>query len=103
MSKFVNCVRFIVQEGKGPDLLKAFEPAFEAKGMEQHFLVQTGDREYLGIGVWDAKDSLVAARPIMIAFLDTVRPFLDEISPELGVTDPRSGFVVWDAPQKVSG
>ena len=97
MPKFSNCVRFVVKEGKGDALLKGFENSFEAEGMEQHFLVQTGEREFLGIGVWDSKESLVAARPTLIAFLDTVRPLLAEISPELGVTDPRSGFIVWSA------
>jgi hypothetical protein len=27
--------------------------------------------------------------------LDTIRDYLEEISPELGVTDPRSGNVLW--------
>ena len=98
MSKFSNCVRFIVKEGKGPALLATYEEnPLQAAGMEQHFLVQTGDREYLGIGVWESKDSLVAARPVMIEFLNTLRHVLEEISPELGVTDPRSGFIVWGA------
>ena len=30
----------------------------------------------------------------MIGFLDTLRHTLDELSPELGVTDPHSGTVV---------
>jgi hypothetical protein len=34
----------------------------------------------------------------MISNLDTIRGYLEEISPELGVTDPHSGNVViaWD-------
>ena len=32
----------------------------------------------------------------MIAYLDTIRDLLEEISPELGVTDPVSGPVVID-------
>ena len=36
------------------------------------------------------------ARDKMIAGLDTVRPLLEEISPELGVTDPVSGSVIME-------
>ena len=32
----------------------------------------------------------------MIGWLDTVRDMLEEISPELGVTDPVSGPVIWE-------
>ena len=33
----------------------------------------------------------------MIAGLDTVRPMLEEISPELGVTDPVAGPVILES------
>ena len=41
---------------------------------------------------WEA--SLIAARPQMIEHLNKVRDFFEELSPELGVTDPVSGSVV---------
>ena len=46
----------------------------------------------------DKKDeqSIAKARDKMIAGLDTVRPLLEEISPELGVTDPMSGSVIME-------
>ena len=75
------------------------ENNFTADGMLQNFVVKTGENEYIGIGLWDSKESLVAARPIMIGFLDKLRHLLEEISPELGVTEPRSGFVVWNGKQ----
>jgi hypothetical protein len=34
------------------------------------------------------------ARPNLIKFLDTLRPTLAEISPELGVTDSISGPII---------
>ena len=34
------------------------------------------------------------ARPKMIEFLDTLRHTLEELSPELGVTDPHSGTII---------
>tara|TARA_Y100001968_G_scaffold674_1_gene535 strand:- start:97 stop:252 length:156 start_codon:yes stop_codon:yes gene_type:complete len=43
--------------------------------------------------VWSLKEALVSARPKMIAYLDEVRGFMKELSPELGVTDPVSGNI----------
>ena len=45
---------------------------------------------------WVNEESLANARQQMIAYLDTVRDLLEEISPELGVTDPRSGKIVME-------
>ena len=39
---------------------------------------------------------MITAKPDMIALLDTARDLLEEISPELGVTDPVSGTVVFE-------
>ena len=39
-------------------------------------------------------ESIAAQRPAMIAHLDEVRGFMEELSPELGVTDPVSGNIV---------
>ena len=36
------------------------------------------------------------ARPQMIGLLDSTRHFLDELYPELGVTDPVSGTAVFE-------
>jgi hypothetical protein len=36
------------------------------------------------------------AMPQMIALLDSARHLLEELSPELGVTDPVSGTVVFE-------
>ena len=46
------------------------------------------------MGLWDSKESLVIARPKMIAHLDEVRAFMKELLSELGVTDPVSGDIV---------
>jgi hypothetical protein len=58
------------------------------------WLIQTGEFTYCSVGEWDNQESLINARPAMIGFLDSVRHMLEEISPELGVTDPVSGPVV---------
>ena len=59
-------------------------------------LVQTGEREYVAVGTWESEDALVNARPAMIGNLDKMRGFLEEISPELGLTDPVSGPVIME-------
>ena len=97
MSQFANCVRFLVKEGKNQALVEHHnEYNFTADGLERQYLIQTAEHEYVGVGIWDSKEALVASRPELIAFLDTIRHLLEEITPELGVTDPRSGFVVWN-------
>ena len=59
-------------------------------------LIQAGEFTYCSVGEWANQEFLVNARPAMIGFLDSVRHMLDEISPELGVTDPVSGPVVME-------
>ena len=39
-------------------------------------------------------DDIAKARPKMIEFLDSLRHTLEELSPDLGVTDPHSGTVI---------
>ena len=46
------------------------------------------------IGEWNSEDDITKARPKMIEFLNTLRHTLEELSPDLGVTDPHSGTVV---------
>ena len=55
---------------------------------------QTGERSYCFIGKWDKFESIVAARPTMISFLDEVRSYLEDLGGGLGVTDPVSGETV---------
>ena len=44
-----------------------------------------------------SEEAMVTAKPDMIALLDTARDLLEEISPELGGTDPVSGPVVHES------
>ncbi len=46
------------------------------------------------IGEWNSEDDIAKARPKMIEFLDKARHTLEELSSELGVTDPHSGTVI---------
>ena len=66
------------------------------KGLLQHILAKTSERTYVGYGLWESEEAMVTAKPDMVALLDTARDLLEEISPELGVTDPVSGTVVFE-------
>ena len=100
MSKFMNVVRSKVKEGKKDELMNKFKEFFDnmkgTDGLTSMKLIQTGSNNMCTIGEWKDEQSIAKARDIMIAGLDTVRPLLDEISPELGVTDPVSGPVIME-------
>ena len=90
-----NVVRFRVKPGREPQFLEAhrkMHPAFA--GFKRFVLIKTGDRAYCIIGEWESQASLAAARPAMIAQLDSFRDALEDLGGGLGVTDPVSGEVV---------
>jgi hypothetical protein len=92
-----NLVRFRVKPGREEAFLEAHrraDPTF--KGFRRGSLVKTGDRSYAFVGEWDSFDDIAAARPSMIALLDTFRNELEDLGGGLGVTDPVSGEVVLD-------
>ena len=89
----MTSVRVIVKEGqveKYVDAVGKWKAPLDMNG----YLAQTGDRSFCFTGIFKDKESLVQARPSMIAHLDTVRDVLEEISADLGVTDPVSGPVL---------
>ena len=94
MPSFVSSVRFVAKPDQGEALLACLKEFSLPEGLEQHLAIQTGERSYCTFAFWRSEDDLAAARPSLIAFLDTVRDLLEEISPELGVTDPVSGPVL---------
>jgi hypothetical protein len=91
-----NVVRFRVKPGMEDAFI-----ASQRKSLEQQMpggldaaLIKTGERSYCFIGKWDKFDSIVAARPTMISFLDEIRPYLEDLGNGLGLTDPVSGTTV---------
>ena len=100
MSKFMNVVRSKVKEGKKDEYIKKLKEFFNnmkgTEGLISIKQIQTGPNTYCVVGEWKNENAIVQARPKMIAGLETVRPLLDEISPELGVTDPVSGPVIME-------
>jgi quinol monooxygenase YgiN len=90
-----NAVRFKVKPGREQDFLDAHKRADRNwPGMRQANIIKTGDRTYCIIGEWDSMDALAAARPSMIATLDSFRDTLEDLGGGLGVTDPAAGPVV---------
>lgn len=84
-----NAVRFTVKPGRNQDFLDAHEKIErDWAGLRRANIIQTGEQNYCIIGEWDDMASMAAARPNMIATLDTFRDMLD------GDTDPVSGPVV---------
>ena len=100
MSKFMNVVRSKVKEGKKDEYMKKLQVFFNnMQGTDGLILmkqIQTGPNNMCIIGEWKDEKSITKARDKMIAGLNTVRPLLEEISPELGVTDPVSGPVIME-------
>ncbi len=90
-----NIVRFRVKPGRDEAFIEAHRRAdTRIMGLRRASLVKTGERSYAMVGEWDSFDSLAAARPRMIAMLDTFRAELEDLGSGLGVTDPVSGSVV---------
>ncbi|HET9823185.1 MAG TPA: hypothetical protein VFQ16_15295 [Burkholderiaceae bacterium] len=90
-----NVVRFRVKPGREEAFVEAHRRADASfSGLQRAALVKTGERAYCLVGEWDAFDSIAAARPQMVALLDTFRADLEDVGGGLGVTDPVSGPVV---------
>ena len=86
-----NAVRFKVKPGRNQDFLDAHRSVDrDWPGLRHVNLIQTGEQSYCIIGEWDDMDAMAAARPNMIATLDSFRDCLD------GDTDPVSGPVVME-------
>ncbi|MCC6787127.1 MAG: antibiotic biosynthesis monooxygenase [Hyphomonadaceae bacterium] len=90
-----NAVRFRVKPGKDEAFIEAHRRAERNwAGMRRANIIKTGERSYCIIAEWSDMDALAAARPQMIATLDSFRDTLEDLGGGLGVTDPVSGPVV---------
>ena len=90
-----NAVRFRVKPGRDEDFLQAHRNIDSNwPGMKSANIFKTGDHDYCIVAEWTDMDSLAAARPEMIATLDTFRDTLEDLGDGRGVTDPVSGPVV---------
>lgn len=92
-----NAVRFRVKPGRDKDFLDAHKRIERNwKGLKHVNIIKTGDQAYCIIGEWSDMDAMAAARPEMIATLDSFRDTLEDLGHGLGVTDPVSGPVVME-------
>lgn len=90
---FLTSVRTIVKDVEVEKYVEAVR-AWEAPTDMNGYFAQTGERSFCFTGVFKDKESFVEARQQLIAHLDSVRDLLEEISVDLGVTDPVSGPVI---------
>jgi hypothetical protein len=92
-----NIVRFRIKPGRENDFLAAHKAANRGfPGMRRFSMVKTGEGAYCVIGEWASFDKIAAARPGMIAILDTFRDCLMDLGGGLGVTDPVAGTTVME-------
>ena len=96
MAKYTNVVRFKVKPGKQQEFETVFSKAENWDGQLLQILARTGEQSYVGFGLWENEEKMTSAMPLMIGLLDSARHLLEEMSPELGVTDPVSGTVVFE-------
>jgi quinol monooxygenase YgiN len=90
-----NAVRFRVKPGRDQDFLDAHTKIqADWDGLKHANIVKTGEHAYCIIAEWSDMDALAAARPQMIATLDSFRDTLEDLGGGLGLTDPASGPVV---------
>jgi hypothetical protein len=92
-----NIVRMRVKPGREEDFLAKHRVLNRSQlnaGLKKFAIVKTGDRSYCIVGEWDSFDSIVKARPTLIALLDGMRDMLEDLGGDLGVTDPVSGEAV---------
>ena len=92
MAKFMNIVRCKVKSSSREEYLKKIDERPKFDGQISAKYVETKPNEFFMIGEWNSEDEIAKARPKMIAFLDTLRHTLEELSSDLGVTDPHSGL-----------
>jgi len=90
---FMNVIRFKLKSDCEEKYFEVVDKT-SFKGMTQRYIAKTGDYDYCFVGIWKSAEAIAVQRPAMIAHLDAVRGFMEELSPELGVTDPVSGNIV---------
>ena len=94
MAKFMNIVRCKVKTSARDEYLNKVKQMQKFEGQLSAKYIETKPNEFFMVGEWNSEDDIAKARPKMISFLDSLRHTLEELSPDLGVTDPHSGTVV---------
>jgi hypothetical protein len=98
MTGFISTVKFLVKKDSVDEFIKRHNAA---EGIDQagiglnQYLIRTAERTFTWIGMFKSESAIAEVRPHLIKQLDKIRDLLEEISPELGVSDASSGSVVW--------
>ena len=94
MAKFMNIVRCKVKTSARYEYLNKVKQMQKFEGQLSAKYIETKPNEFFMVGEWNSEDDIAKARPKMISFLDSLRHTLEELSPDLGVTEPHSGSVI---------
>ncbi|HYF09316.1 MAG TPA: antibiotic biosynthesis monooxygenase [Acetobacteraceae bacterium] len=90
-----NVVRFRVKPGLETEFIEAHRRGeTNFAGARRFHVVKAAGNSFFVIGEWDSMEAMAAARPMMIAVLDSFRHTLEDLGGGLGVTDPISGTAV---------
>ena len=90
-----NVVRFKIKPGLEGAFLDAHRGISEGwPGLRHANIIDAGDNRYCIIAEWESAEALAAARPQMIATLNSFRETLEPLGEGQGLTDPVSGAVV---------
>ncbi len=90
-----NVVKFKVKAGREAEFIDAHRGvSTQWAGLVSMNMIKTGEGSYCLIGEWENQSALVAARPAMIATLNTFRDTLLDFGEGKGITDAVSGEVV---------
>ena len=98
MAGFISTVRFLVKVGCVDEFIRMHNSpgGINQKGIGiKQYMTQTGDRTFTWIGLFESEGQIAALRPHLVGELDKIRDLLEEISSEVGLTDPASGPVIW--------
>ena len=98
--KSCNVVRYKVKPEHKDEFIQVMSKMELMESNLSRKLIQTGDYQFCEIYEWETEEALASAMSNMIKFLDSFRHMLEEVSPELGVTDPVSGPIIIEAGQK---
>tara|TARA_Y100001968_G_scaffold233715_1_gene216715 strand:- start:1482 stop:1796 length:315 start_codon:yes stop_codon:yes gene_type:complete len=90
---FMNVVRFKLKPESVAEYFEVHRK-FVCKCLTDRYIAKTGEDSYCFVGLWESEKALIIAKPKMLAYLNEVREFMRELSPELGVTDPVSGTII---------
>ncbi len=93
-SNFMNVFRFKLRSICVENYFKVIKKT-NFDGMTQWYMAKKSNYNYFFFGIWESAEAIAARRPAMIAHLNEIREFMEELSPELGINDTVSGNLVY--------